>query len=140
MRFMEFSGCGVCRKDGVRGCGYSIRAASSKPSRGERAKMLAGSPWPRLTRKLDLMVVPLKKASSTFALSKPDIGPVSRPSARGQDQVGALQAAVAERRLAASIAGAVEPAPGVGMREQVGEIIVRSEGRRVGKAWVRTGR
>src|SRR3546814_12861459 len=41
---------------------------------------------------------------------------VEAERARGQDQVGALQAAVAERRLAASIAGAVEPALGVGMR------------------------
>src|SRR3546814_7465181 len=86
--------------------------------------MLAGSPWPRWTRKLDVMVVPLKKASSTFGLSKPDIGPVSRPSARGQDQVGALQAAVAERRLAASVARAVEPGLGIGMREQVGQLLV----------------
>src|SRR3546814_10766837 len=44
---------------------------------------------------------------------------VEAERARGQDQVGALQAAVAERRLAAAIAGAVEPALGVGMREQV---------------------
>src|SRR3546814_1771117 len=35
---------------------------------------------------------------------------VEAERARGQDQVGALQAAVAERRLAAAIAGAVEPA------------------------------
>ena len=33
-------------------------------------------------RKLDLMAVPLKKVSSTVALSKPDIGPQSSPSAR----------------------------------------------------------
>src|SRR3546814_18458921 len=71
MRFMEFSVCGVCRKDGVRGCGYSIRAASSKPSRGARATLLARSHWPRLTCKLYLLVVTLKKASSPLALSQP---------------------------------------------------------------------
>src|SRR5690606_15725594 len=61
---------------------YSILQASSKPSRGERAKMLAGSPLPRLTRKLERIRVPAKNSASTFALSKPDIGPQSRPSAR----------------------------------------------------------
>src|SRR3546814_3235924 len=49
---------------------------------------------------------------------------VEAERARGHDQVGALQAAVAERRLAASIAGAVEPALGVGMREPVGQLLV----------------
>ena len=37
---------------------------------------------PMLIRKLDFTVVPAKNAASTMALSKPDIGPQSRPSAR----------------------------------------------------------
>src|SRR3546814_12446895 len=49
---------------------------------------------------------------------------VEAERARGQDQVGALQAAVAERRLAAAIAGAVEPALGVGMREPARQLPV----------------
>src|SRR5690606_18421241 len=79
----ESPGVGACLLAAAGGMpDYSIRAASSKPSRGERGKMLARSPWPRLTRKLDLTSEPLKKASSTLSVSKPDIGPVSRPSAR----------------------------------------------------------
>src|SRR3970040_1918273 len=64
------------------GMDQAIRAASSNGSRGERGNSLAGSPWPRLTGKLDRIDVPAKNAASTLALSKPDIGPVSRPRAR----------------------------------------------------------
>src|SRR3970040_2739847 len=64
------------------GMDQAIRAASASGSRGERGNSLAGSPWPRLTRKLERIEVPAKNAASTLALSKPDIGPVSRPSAR----------------------------------------------------------
>src|SRR6185437_7152680 len=42
----------------------------------------------------------------------------------GQDQVGALQAAVAERAFMAAFARAVEPALGVGVREQVRQLLV----------------
>src|SRR5690606_37737000 len=61
---------------------HSMRAASSKDSRGERGNSWAGSPWPRFTRMFECTDVPLKKASSTMALSKPLIGPQSSPSAR----------------------------------------------------------
>ena len=44
--------------------------------------MLSGFPHPRLQRKFDFVLVPAKNASSTRALSKPDIAPQSRPSAR----------------------------------------------------------
>src|SRR5262249_3746046 len=56
--------------------------ASSQVRRGERECSLLASPWPRLHRKLDFTVVPAKNAASTLALSKPDIGPQSRPSDR----------------------------------------------------------
>ena len=60
-----------------------MRQASSNPSRGERGKMLARSPRPRLTRKFERMRVPAKNSASTIALSNPDIGPQSSPIARG---------------------------------------------------------
>src|SRR3546814_17805327 len=44
---------------------------------------------------------------------------VEAERARGQDQVGALQAAVAERRLAAALDGAVDPELGVGLPDTV---------------------
>jgi PhzF family phenazine biosynthesis protein len=56
--------------------------ASSNARRGLRGKILAGSALPRLTRKLDLQRPSGKNAASTLALSNPDIGPQSRPSAR----------------------------------------------------------
>src|SRR5690606_18476771 len=65
---------------GGKSCAHSILAASSKDSRGERGYTAAGSPRPRLTSTLERIEVPLKKASSTLALSKPVIGPVSSPS------------------------------------------------------------
>ena len=40
------------------------------------------SPYPRLQRKLDFQRPSGKNSASTFALSKPDIGPQSSPSAR----------------------------------------------------------
>ena len=43
---------------------------------------MPGFPYPTLQMKLDLMRVPEKKARSTPALSKPDIGPQLSPSAR----------------------------------------------------------
>src|SRR5690606_938036 len=61
---------------------HSMRQASSNSSRGARGCTLAGSPMPRLTRKLERIFVPAKNAASTLAVSKPDIGPQSRPSAR----------------------------------------------------------
>src|SRR3546814_16486966 len=45
---------------------------------------------------------------------------VEAERARGQDPVGALPAAVAERRLAASVARAVKPGLGTGTRAQLG--------------------
>src|SRR5262249_8593071 len=62
--------------------GHSIRHVSSKPRRGLRGNSFVASPWPRLQRKFDLTVVPVKKRASTLALSKPDIGPQSSPNAR----------------------------------------------------------
>src|SRR3546814_15662721 len=53
---------------------------------------------------------------------------VEAERARGQDKVGALQAAVAERRLAASVARAAEPGPGSGMREKGGKLPDRRSG------------
>src|SRR3546814_17725717 len=44
---------------------------------------------------------------------------VEAERARGPEQVGALQAAVADRRLAAALAGALEPPLCVGMTAQV---------------------
>ena len=45
--------------------------------------MLAGSPWPSVEMKFGLhRGVSAKNAASTLPLSKPDIGPVSSPSAR----------------------------------------------------------
>src|SRR3546814_13305116 len=41
-----------------------------------------GSPKPSVVMKLDFMAVPAKKAASTPALSNPDMGPASSPSAR----------------------------------------------------------
>src|SRR5262249_10955196 len=60
----------------------ATRHASSNVSRGARGWSLLASPDPRLHRKFDLMVVPAKNAASTLALSKPDMGPQSRPRAR----------------------------------------------------------
>src|SRR5262249_28002160 len=62
--------------------GHTTLQALSKVGRGGRGWGLLASPWPRLQRKLDLIVVPAKKAASTLALLKPDIGPQSRPKAR----------------------------------------------------------
>ena len=63
--------------------GYSIRLNLAKAGRGDRPKTVAGSPYPSVEMKFDLTWgVLLKKAASTAALSKPDIGPVSSPSAR----------------------------------------------------------
>nr|WP_288405462.1 hypothetical protein [uncultured Deinococcus sp.] len=44
--------------------------------------------------------------------------------ARGQDQVGALQAAIAERAFVAAFTRAVEPGLGIGVREQVRQLLV----------------
>src|SRR5262249_15593805 len=63
-------------------CRYSMRQASSNVRRGLRGKTLPGSPLPRLQRKFDFQRPSGKKAASTLALSKPDIGPVSMPIAR----------------------------------------------------------
>src|SRR3979411_2994634 len=60
----------------------TILPACSKLRRGPRGNSFSGSPYPMLQRKFDFQDVPLKKASSTLALSKPDIGPMSSPSAR----------------------------------------------------------
>src|SRR5690606_6375700 len=60
----------------------TILQASSKGRRGLRGNTPFGTPWPRLQRKFDLTVVPEKKASSTFFISKPDMGPQSRPRER----------------------------------------------------------
>src|SRR5690606_33493789 len=71
------------RSPGSAGCGdQRMRAASSKGSRGERGNSWAGSPYPRLTSRLERIRVPAKNSASTFALSNPVIGPVSSPSAR----------------------------------------------------------
>ena len=43
---------------------------------------MLSSPYPRLHRTFDLTVVPAKNATSTLALSNPDIGPQSSPRAR----------------------------------------------------------
>ena len=61
---------------------YSMRQASSKARRGLRGKIFAGSALPRLMRKFDFQRPSGKNAASTLALSKPDIGPQSSPSAR----------------------------------------------------------
>src|SRR5690606_27895365 len=71
---------GMAPEGGKEAAAQAMRQASSNGRRGERGKRLAGSPWPRLTRMLDRIVVPAKNASSTLALSKPVIGPQSRPS------------------------------------------------------------
>src|SRR4029077_7890472 len=60
----------------------TIRHASSNASRGLRGRSFVASPWPRLQRKFDLIVVPAKNASSTLALFNSDIVPQSRPSER----------------------------------------------------------
>ena len=52
------------------------KARATRPHRRTRRRK------PRLQRKFDLMSVPAKNSLSTPALSKPDIGPASRPSAR----------------------------------------------------------
>src|SRR3981081_1005177 len=57
----------------------TILPACSKLRRGPRGNSFSGSPYPMLQRKFDFQDVPLKKASSTLALSKPDIGPMSSP-------------------------------------------------------------
>src|ERR1700733_12646343 len=63
--------------------GYSIRLNLANAGRGDRPKSEAGSPYPSVEMKFDLTWgVSLKKVASTAALSKPDIGPVSSPSAR----------------------------------------------------------
>src|SRR5207248_1792170 len=56
--------------------------ASSKSRRGSRGSTRRGSPWPRLQRKFDFTRPSGKNSASTFALSKPDIPPTSRPTAR----------------------------------------------------------
>src|SRR5690606_25848386 len=61
---------------------HRIRVASWKDRQGERGITLAGSPTPRLTMMSERIEVPAKKAASTMALSKPVIGPASRPSER----------------------------------------------------------
>jgi hypothetical protein len=55
-----------------------------------------GFPYPIQQIKFDCIVVPAKNAASTPALSNPDMGPQSRPSARTHNDVGTLQAAIAQ--------------------------------------------
>src|SRR5262245_23085134 len=56
--------------------------ASWKSRRGNFTMTLDGSPWPTLQRKLDFTRPSGKNSASTFALSKPDMPPTSRPTAR----------------------------------------------------------
>ena len=51
-----------------------------------------------LQMKFDRIRVPEKNASSTPALSKPDMGPQSSPNARSDDEVSALQRSVSHCR------------------------------------------
>ena len=46
--------------------GQTIAHASSKSSRGDRGWSFDGSPYPRLHRKFDLIVVPTKKARRSW--------------------------------------------------------------------------
>ena len=62
--------------------GQASQPASSKARRGARGGSLDGSPRPMEQMKLDLTAVPAKNSRSTPALSKPDIGPQSKPRAR----------------------------------------------------------
>jgi hypothetical protein len=52
--------------DRVRG-DHSMRQASSNSRRGDRGWSFRGSPWPRLTRKLDFTLPSGRKAASTWA-------------------------------------------------------------------------
>src|SRR5439155_18153371 len=61
---------------------YSSVHASSNEKRGSFGRTFAGSPWPMLQRKFDLIRPSGKNSASTFLLSKPDIPPTSSPSAR----------------------------------------------------------
>ena len=61
---------------------HCMKQASSNASRGRRAYAAPGSPWPRLIRKLVFQPRLEKNSSSTFSLSKPDIGPTSSPRLR----------------------------------------------------------
>src|SRR4029077_2524334 len=61
---------------------HRILQASLKSRRGDLGCSKLASPKPRLQTKFDFQEVPSKKAASTLALSKPDIGPQSRPRAR----------------------------------------------------------
>ena len=46
---------------------------------------------PRLTRKLERIDVPAKNSASTLAVSKPDMGPQSRPSERAALRSSSLE-------------------------------------------------
>ena len=61
---------------------YTISHTSLKVGRGRRSNTALGSPYPIAQMKLDFTRPPGKNSRSTPSLSKPDIGPQSRPIAR----------------------------------------------------------
>ncbi len=105
---------------------YSSTHASSKSRRGDRGNSPAGSPWPRLQRKLDRQPRSARNSSSTMALSKPDIAPVSSPSARAaRIRYAPCKRAVAKRRGGGERFVAGEPGPRIRIvREQLRQLLV----------------
>ena len=101
-----------------------IFAISSKSKRGERGNSTLGSPWPRLHRKLDLTL----GTGEEFAIDAFIVEARHRPAieserARRHDQIGPLQSAVAEGGVEDLLLVALEPALGVGMGKELGQML-----------------